>query len=40
MTLTPGTTVTLRVKTVPATAKARKTIERLMRRRSVVAPPR
>lgn len=31
MTLTPGTTVTLRVKTVPATAKARKTIERLMR---------
>ena len=31
MTLTPGSTVTLRVKTVPATAKARKTIERLMR---------
>lgn len=31
MTLTPGTTVTLRVKTVPSTAKARKTIERLMR---------
>ncbi len=31
MTLTPGTTVTLRVKTVPTTAKGRKTIERLMR---------
>ena len=31
MNLTPGTTVTLRVKTVPTTAKGRKTIERLMR---------